>query len=100
MTDGILNTIGDWTGTAAITCPWRAFFDPFVRRVLDAYRLFVEHQIHWAHPNPSAKLVAGVVHYDAAVKGCEAKRMELQRDEARAKSAAAEARMRGGQHGR
>ena len=89
MTDGIFSTIEDWTGTRPISCPWSAFFDPFVKRVLFAYRFFVEGQVAWASPDPSARLVAGVACYDAAAKACESKRAEQQREESRIRSNAA-----------
>ena len=79
MTDGILSTVEGWTGTRAIECPWRAFFDLFVARVRAAYEFFVEGQMAVAFPDPSARLVAGVLHFHRAVNSCERTRMEEER---------------------
>lgn len=83
MTDGILSTVEAWTGTRPLTCPWQAFYDPFVQRVLKAYRFYREGQIGWAIPNPSARMVAAIGFYDTAAKSCEAKRMEREAEERR-----------------
>ena len=98
MTDGIMDTVEGWTGTRAIECPWRAFFDPFVNRVRAAYEFFVEGQLEVAFPDPSARLVDGVMHYHRAVNGCERKRMEAEREEMRGQQEAARAQQ-GGRRG-
>lgn len=67
MTNGIMATVEHWTGDKPRSCPWRAFYQPFVRRVLSAYRFFESGQLDWAEPEPSARLVAGVTHYHMAV---------------------------------
>ncbi len=97
MTDGILSVVEGWTGTRAIECPWRAFFDPFVNRVRAAYEFFVEGQMAIAVPGPSARLVAGVAHFHRAVNSCERTRMDEERDERKREqaSAAAAAQARG-----
>ena len=66
MTAGILDTIGRVTGDRQRTCPWFAFREPFVGRVLSAVK-FQEHgNMSWAVPNPSHRLVCGVDHYMSA----------------------------------
>lgn len=77
LTDGILNTVEQWTGVRPLACPWRAFFDPFVARVMHAYRFFESGQLSWAHPTPSSRLVAGVEHYHGAVTACHGHRAKL-----------------------
>lgn len=83
MTDGILATVEQWTGERPVSCPWRAFFDPFVRRVLSAYRFFESGQLGWAVPHPSARLVAGVDHYHGAITACQSRRIEQDAEERR-----------------
>lgn len=85
MTTGIQATVEAWTGDRPLTCPWRAFFDPFVTRIMRAYRAFDKGQTHLALPNPSARTAAGLLHYAAALDACEVKRLEAE----------AEARRRG-----
>ena len=77
MTIGIQNTVEAWTGARPLTCPWRVFFEPFVQRVIRAFRAFDKGQTSLAEPNPSARVAAGVLHYAAALESCEMKRMEL-----------------------
>lgn len=63
MTAGIRQTIQTVTGVPADTCPWRAFRDPFVARVLNAYRFFESGQLAFALPEPSHRLVEGLAFY-------------------------------------
>jgi hypothetical protein len=79
MTDGILSTVKEWAGERPVSCPWRAFFDPFTARVVAAHRMI--DQIAWTHPDPSRRFVEGVSYYDAALKRCEAMRMRKEREE-------------------
>ncbi len=75
MTDGILSTVKEWTGDMPAACPWRPFFDPFVTRVLTAHRAFESGNLAWTHPDPSHRLVEGVLHYDAVLNRCQSTRM-------------------------
>ena len=63
MTNGVLSAIEDYTGHRPVSCPWRAFFDPFVQRVLKAYRFFESGQLAWSTPRASHRLVEGVGFY-------------------------------------
>lgn len=63
MTAGIRQTMQQMTGANIDTCPWRAFRDPFVGRVLAAMRFFESGQLAFHAPNPSHRLVAGIGHY-------------------------------------
>lgn len=63
MTDGILSAIADWTGETPSSCPWRAYFDPFVNRVADAFGAFEDGNLAVALPDPSHRLVQGVMFY-------------------------------------
>ncbi len=89
MTDGILSVATEWTGTniAGIGCPWRVFFDPFVQRVLDAYRFYDKGQLGTHAPNISHRVIEGVAHYARTANAIEWKRMELEREEFRRKAA-------------
>jgi hypothetical protein len=83
MTEGILSTVADWTGNRPASCPWRPFFDPFVQRVLYHRESYSNGQLAITAPDPSARLVAGVIHYDRVLKSCEAQNMKLQQEAAR-----------------
>jgi hypothetical protein len=63
MTDGIMGAIEEWTGDRPMSCPWRAFFDPFVRRILALYGFFESGQLSWYLPEPSNREAAGIAHY-------------------------------------
>lgn len=63
MTAGIRQTIATVTGTPVDVCPWRAFTDPFVARVLHAFRFFESGQLSFALPEPSHRLVEGLAFY-------------------------------------
>jgi hypothetical protein len=63
MTAGIRNTIKTMTGTYVDTCPWRAFKEPFVSRVIDAMRFFESGQLAFKVPHPSHRLVEGIAYY-------------------------------------
>lgn len=83
MTEGILSTVEDFTGYRPLACPWKAFFDPFVSRVLAAYRFFESGQLLWAEPRASHRLVEGVSFYHATDNGIFAKQMRMDREERR-----------------
>jgi len=79
-TQGVLNTVKQWTGEAQVTgCPWNAFRDPFVHRVLNAYRYHESGGLDWVEPSASHRLVEGVTYYAAVANQCAATEMELER---------------------
>lgn len=85
MTATVRQTIKTMTGTHVDVCPWRAFRDPFVGRVLDAMRFFESGQISFRVPNPSHRLVEGIAYYhtiDSRVYGAilDRDRAERKRD--------------------
>lgn len=84
MTDGVRATIKKWTGYEPLSCPWRAFFDPFVARVIRAHHFFEKGELQWAMPRPSYRLVEGVSFYGRSLDSCAHHRMEQER-EARAR---------------
>jgi hypothetical protein len=63
MTAGIRQTMHQMTGMHVDVCPWRAFKDPFVGRVLAAMRFFESGQLAYHAPNPSHRLVEGIGWY-------------------------------------
>lgn len=63
MTAPIRATIKTMTGSYVDGCPWSAFRDPFVARVIDAYRFFESGQLSFKEPNPSHRLVEGISFY-------------------------------------
>lgn len=64
-------------------CPWRAFFDPFVQRVLEAFPYFDKGQLAMLHPNPSRRLVQGVGFYARTLNAIDCQ--QIQRDTERAR---------------
>ncbi len=83
MTEGILSTVADWTGLRPLSCPWAPGFDPFVHRVRFHHEAYANGQLAVTARDPSARLVAGVIHYDSALKSCEAQNMKLQQEASR-----------------
>ncbi len=84
-TDGIRKTVEEWTGEYIDTCPWRAFFDPFVMRVLDAYAWQEGGNLSFAIPHPSYRLVQGIRAYRSFLNTIQSKQWELERENSRGK---------------
>ncbi len=84
LTDAYLEAVEDYTGTRALTCPWRAFDEPFVKRVLDAYEFYREGQLLAAVPRPSHKLMRGIAIYHRRLQAALSRVSELERDKQRA----------------
>lgn len=81
MTDGIFSTLEDYTGYRPVSCPWRAFFDPFVQRVVRAYDFFESGQLSWAVSKPSHRLVDGVAFYHRVDNTVWSKQLRQEREE-------------------
>jgi hypothetical protein len=79
MAGAVLNAVEAWTGDRPDTCPWRAFYDTFVKRVMWAYRFFETGQLAWALPRPSHRLVCGIAHFHQALRSVEHKQIEEER---------------------
>jgi hypothetical protein len=77
-TDGIRKTVEEWTGEYIETCPWRAFFDPFVGRVLDAHAWVESGNLGVAAPDPSYRLVEGLKSYRMFLNAIQQKQWELE----------------------
>lgn len=60
-----------WTGDRPLSCPWRAFYDPFVKRVLRAHWWAEQGQLTVREPDPSYRLLEGVEHYARALAAVE-----------------------------
>ena len=84
MTEGIFDTVKDWTGDRPATCPWWALSDPLVKRVLDAYGWWEDGHLEFALPFASHRLVEGLGHYHMA-KGLITSQQMQQDDEEREK---------------
>lgn len=72
----------EMTGQEIETCPWRAFQDPFVARVVRAYRFHESGQLAFVEPDPSHKLVEGIAMYAAIDNRVNSKQLEMQRKKA------------------
>ena len=69
----ILTGIERVTGKRPDGCPWKAYEDPFVAAVLDAYPHWKERQLHlvWGHDPPLA-LMRGLRAYESALNAIRA----------------------------
>ena len=85
MVKPILDVIESWTGVAVTGCPWRAFFDPFVSRVLALSGAYEHGHMAWAAPDPSHRLVMGVEYYQRQCASIQSEQHRLE-DEARARA--------------
>lgn len=85
MTDGILSTIGEWTGVRPTTCPWQAFSQPIVRRALIAFDWYDKGQLETFEPDASNRLVEAVAFYARASAKVHSKRLRMEREEAQRK---------------
>lgn len=77
-----------------VGCPWYAFHDPFVGRVLAAHRFFESGQLAYYAPSPSHRLVEGVAYFHGVLNVLERKQFEQDQEERKRKRASDEARMR------
>lgn len=84
MTAPIQKTIRSMTGHEALTCPWRAFRDPFVRDVLNAVPFFENGNLAAGVPEPSHRLMEGIVFFQQTYN-----RVMFKQNEARSKPDAA-----------
>lgn len=84
VTDGILNVAEEWTGDRPMSCPWRALYEPFVQRVMEAYRFFESGQLAFRLPRPSYRLVAGISHYHEARGRVRSKLWDLKAEQRKA----------------
>lgn len=78
MTDGPIKACKDWTGDEPVSCPWRAFADPFVSRVLHAFPAYDKGQLSTFQPDASHRLIEGVAHYARADALAQRTRWELE----------------------
>jgi hypothetical protein len=78
MTDGIRKTIKHMTGTEVDSCPWRAFFDPFVQRVQEAAPFYDKGQLAMWAPNASHRLMEGLAFFERVGNTVRARMMELE----------------------
>lgn len=67
----MLEAIELWTGDRPLTCPRRALSDPLVMRVMHAYQAFKRGAFASAEPDPSHRLMEGVLHFDRMLKTVE-----------------------------
>lgn len=86
ITNNVLKVVKNWTGLYPAGCPWRAFYDPFVRRVLDGYEWFDKGQLSTFEASPSNRLLEGITHYHRVLGSCKMKRMEQEREKHRRES--------------
>lgn len=81
--------IGEVTGSEPPTCPWRVFYDPLVRRVLDVCSLDDRHLAATAlGPDPVAIELDAVGTYTRARNAAIAEEMERERKEREAQQRA------------
>lgn len=76
----------DMTGYSVDTCPWRAFQDPFVQRVITAVRWVTGEErgdLRDIVSAPSHKLIQGISFYRAADARMRGKQMEMDREKSR-----------------
>lgn len=66
MTNGVFDTVEQWTGHRPASCPWRAFSHPLVRQVIDAWPYFERNSLSIWAPEPSHRLVLGLRLFAAA----------------------------------
>lgn len=74
--------------------------DPFVARVLVAYRWFDKGQLSTFDDEPSNRLVEGVALYHRTINAVEVKRMRREREEREANARAERAAQEAIRHGR
>lgn len=86
MTDGILSTVEEWTGSRPLTCPWRAFVDDLVREVLEAWTFFEKGALALFCPNPSHRLMMGLRCFAQAQNDIQSEQSRLDLEAAKKKA--------------
>lgn len=81
MANAVLSTVREYTGTEVTGCPWRAFSDPFVGEVIDAWRWFDKGQLELGCPDADYRLVEGVCFFDGAKNSVANKAMQREIEE-------------------
>lgn len=81
MTDGILGAIKEWTGDDVVGCPWHAFSDPLVRRVLHIKSEIDAGIMTHDRRELSRREIDGVAHFHQAMQRISVRRMEERRKE-------------------
>lgn len=75
FTEPQLDAVEGWTGHRPRGgCVWRAMFDPFVKRVLEAYEMAKSGLFAQACPDPSYRLIEGVAYYGRMADLCDAQK--------------------------
>jgi len=87
--DAVQSAVEAWAGDRPPSCPWRVFWDPFVARVMTAWRWYEKGQLALRIPRPSHRLLEGVQHYDRALELVGARVMEAEQERARQAARAA-----------
>ena len=69
------------TGIEPVSCPWRAFSDPYVAEVLRAYRWWKAGQLESRYPGGvPAPIASGVEVYDSALNSVQVVDMRADRE--------------------
>jgi hypothetical protein len=68
MTKPTLDMIRKATGVEYIGCPWRSFFDRFVRRIIELMPAWESGNLALACPDASSRTLAGLGFYGGAAK--------------------------------
>jgi hypothetical protein len=83
MTAGVLSTIEEWTGYAPLSCPWRAFFDPLVKRVMAAWGPYKRGQLAMWEPFASHRLMEAISFFDSMDVTVSNRHRKLEREQSR-----------------
>lgn len=77
ITDPYFKAVEGWTGERPITCPWRAFYDPLVRDVLQVYPFYSSGQLAVIlGPDPPLRIVEAVAYYSDKLERIRIKQLE------------------------
>ena len=94
MSDGVMSAMRAATGSDALACPWRAFSDPLVQRVLTALPFFESGQLAFKLPAPSHRLVEAIGWYQTVSNRMAALEMDERRKERESERTRADHRAR------
>ena len=84
LTEPYFQAVKNWTGDRPLTCPWRAFYDPLVRDVIDIYPYFSTGQLAMVlGPDPPTKIIEALGYYHTVLERISAKQFEAERKKCR-----------------
>jgi hypothetical protein len=84
ITEPYFKSVENWTGDRPLSCPWRAFYDPFVKDILTLYPFYLSGQLSLViGQDPPLYLLQGLAYYHTKIETIRGKQMEAEREKSK-----------------